>query len=245
MNRHLLGIGLAMVLLGAGKPVPQRHLEPEGSRLLPVFSDYRRTLGPVLDSSVRIFVVTEGTPFPESVIGLKRTPKGWRIFGAQAAVASRPPREHDPVQMIGTDGKLRRTKPGELRLAPPPPRPAAIKTCDAAIDQFLAKRIIDAWDAVLLQTRPGHGPGLMATDGGVSHFGARRKDRMLSGNDASYIAPDSNPAWLGKIAYDLRVVCNKWKSPGGDPWDEMRHALNRINLRSEEWPRGQKPWYAE
>lgn len=221
MRMRLFVIGLAMTLVAAGPPVPQRHLEPEGSGRLPVFSDYQRTLGPVLDSSLRVFVVTEGTPFPESVIGLKRTPKGWRIFGASAVVASQPP--------------------GRSSV---PPKPVALKTCDAAIDPVLATRIIDAWDAVLLQTRPGLGPTMMAQDAGISHFVARRKDRMLTGNDASTIATDSNPAWLGRIAYNLGVVCNKWKSPGGDPWAAMRHALNRINLKSEDWPGGQKPWYA-
>lgn len=253
MRVHLFVIGLAMVLMAAGPPVPQRHLEPEGSGQasraahrtpLPVFSDYRRTLGPVLDSSVRVFVVSEGTPFPESVIGLKRTPKGWRIFGAQAVVASPPPDTIEPMQMMGTDGKLRWTKPGELRIAPPPTKPVALKTCDAAIDPLLAVRVIDAWDAVLLQTRPGHGPAMMATDAGIRHFGSRRKDRMLTGNDASYIAPDSNPAWLGKIAYNLSVVCNGWKSSGGDPWAGMRHALKQINFKSEQWTRDEASWYA-
>ena len=255
MKQHLLGIGLAMTLVAAGRPVPQRHLEPEDSgqaeraphmMRLPAFSDYRRTLGPLLDSSVRVFMVTEGTPFPESVIGLKRTAKGWRIFGANAVVASQPPRviEHPPMQMMGTDGKLHWTKPGDLRIAPPPPKPAALKTCDAAIDPILATQVIDAWDAVLLQTRPGYGPAMMALDSGIRHFGSRRKGRILTGHDAGYIAQDSNPAWLGKIAYDLTAICNKWKSPGGDPRAEIRHAVGRINLKSEAWPRGEKPWYA-
>lgn len=221
MKQHLFAIGLALALMAAGPPVPQRHLEAEGSRRLPVFSDYRRTLGPVLDSSLRVFVVTEGTPFPESVIGLKRTPKGWRIFGASAVAASQPPGRSSA-----------------------PPKPVALKTCDAAIDPVLATRIIDVWDAVLLQTRPGHGPGLMANDAGIRHFVARRKDRLLTGNDANTIATDSNPAWLGKIAYNLSVVCNKWKSPGGDPWADMRHALKQINHKSEQWTRDEAPWYA-
>lgn len=226
MKKHLFVIVLAMAMTAAGPPAPQRHLEPEGvlrSRSLPEFSDYRRTLGPVLDSSVRVFVVTEGTPFPESVIGLKRTPKGWRIFGASATVASR--------------------SPGE-KWAGPPPIPAALKTCDAAIDPVLATRVIDAWDAVLLQARPGFGPAMMATDAGIRHFGSRRKGRMLTANDASYIAADSNPAWLGKIAYDLAAICNRWKSIGGDPWAEMRHALKQINFKSEQWTRDEAPWYA-
>jgi hypothetical protein len=142
MKQHLFSIGLAMALVAAGPPVPQRHLEPEDSgqvgraphtMRLPVFSDYRR---------------------------------------------------------------------------------------------------------------PGLGPAMMATDGGIRHFGSRRKDRVLTGNDASYIAQDSNPAWLGKIAYNLTAICNKWKSPGGDPWAGMRHAVGRINLNSDAWPRGEKPWYA-
>lgn len=254
MRQHLFAIGLGLALMAAGKPVPQRHLEPEypsqagraPHRIpLPIFSDYQRTLGPVLDSSVRVFVVTEGTPFPESVIGLKRSPKGWRIFGAQAVVASQPRSviEHPPMQMMGTDGKLRWTKPGELRIAPPPAKPAALKTCDAAIDPILATRVIDAWDAVLLQTRPGFGPAMMS-NGGIRHFGSRRKDRMLTGNDASDIAADSNPGWLGKIAYNLSVVCNGWKSPGGDPWADMRHALRQINFTSERWTPEEAPWYA-
>ena len=94
MKQHLLGIGLAMALVGAAPnmPTPPKHLVPEASdfaRLVPHDLEFDQgshrlnVLRPALDKTVRVFMVGEPAFIvPQYVIGLKETAKGYRIFGA-------------------------------------------------------------------------------------------------------------------------------------------------------------------
>ena len=200
--------------------LPLSHLVPEDSalaRLVPqeyqLYSEhYLQSLAPVIDRSARIFAIETDTPFPESIIGLKKTGDKLDVFGAQpsgptfsSTAALLPP----PLKLLGTDGKFHIEAMPVVQQKPPAYH---LNLCNAQIDQKLAQRIVQAWDSVLLETRPDAGLPMIGADGAIVHFASSMRYRVVTGI-AIGVDYNSRPAMLGRIAFDLTAICWKWSAP--------------------------------
>jgi hypothetical protein len=214
------------------------HLVPEDSALaLLVPNQYRfgntfylKSLAPAFDQFVRVFVVEEGSPFPESVIGLKKIDSHYYIFGAQpsgpTSYVHQPAPLLPPLKLLGTDGKLHLEPAAKPVIRKPPPY--VLKTCKQDIGYEMAERIVKVWDSVLLQTRPEAGKPQFASDGANFHFGSNMAYTVVTGF-ALNVPHNSRPGWLGLIGYDLSAICWNWKVNGAeDPKHELEQAVGHL-----------------
>src|ERR1700743_3704050 len=218
--------------------LPLSHLVPEDSalaRLVPqeyqLYSEhYLQSLAPVIDRSARVFAIETETPFPETIIGLKQTGDRLDIFGAQPSgptFSSIVPLPPPPLKLLGTDGKVHiEAMPAVQQKTPA----YHLNLCNAQIDQKLAQRIVQAWDSVLLETRPDAGQPMIGADGAILHFASSMRYRVVTGI-ALGVGQDSRPAMLGRIAHDLTAICWKWSAPVKDaipPAVELEQTLKQL-----------------
>jgi hypothetical protein len=233
-------IALAAALSGAIAP---NHLLPEESpftQLIPGLhqqlpcTDYENSLFPAFGRGVRIFSVQDCSPFPESVVGLKKADNNYYIFGAQPSARTsviRPPAAAwgPPLRLLGTDGKY------HVEQVPERPakdvQPYVLKFCTAQIDQEIAERLIRVWDGVLLETRPTADKVYPGTDGAIEHFGSNIAGNVITGV-AVGTPRESPPGWLGVIAYDLTSLCWQWNTVGPiAPRTELEQAVKHLEDR--------------
>lgn len=238
MKQHLLGIGLAMTLMAAGPTLPPskltlagiewwtppKHLEPEG---------FFRPMGVPADRLPSVFISQE--------LAERRAMQ--RVFepvldeSARVFMLSQPSLSSADLFAVG----LKQTAQGfKIFGARPASRSKAksLGQCEAPIEAGLARRVIAAWDAVVMQRKrpPGYswgGDGNAMMDGPVEHFTSRLKDGVVTGHLFMPQRP-WNPGWLSLIAADLNAICRRELNQGAEPWAEMRHALGQINLKSQE-----------
>ena len=233
-------LGVVVILAMLSFPVlAQEHLDPDDlviGQLLPngrIFDD-GLLLKPAFDNSVRVFAVMEPSFSPEVVVGLKERGNGYVIFGAQPVLTKDRrmiPENPDlgPVKLYGPDGKRLPKNEEDSLLANMPVRDGTVRLdrCEAPIDTALAKRIIVAWDKVVLQTRTEPDMPSMGLDGVVEHFASVLRYRVAAGRIWSP-QPPGNPGYLSRLAWNLSRICDG-EEPPTKGWVEIDTALANIH----------------
>lgn len=220
------------------------HLVPEDSPLaLLIPNAYRlpqgnflQSLAPIIGGSLRIFSIEYNSPFPESLIGLKTADSVFYIFGAQppGPTSAPPPPVGFPLphDLMGTDGKLHPDIESPAK-APEPPR-YHLNVCRADIDAKLAERVVRVWDSVLIETRPDPEAVMnRGVDGADEVFVSNMQHAVITGA-AIAVDPDSRPALLSRLSYDLTAICWKWGQPvkdGVPPAIELEQTLKKLEAQ--------------